>query len=60
MCIAVAEAIARAGCPDRQSGEAYYLKRSRKNGLRLGFAFVPVQKMEDGVKLIAEEVKRLM
>ncbi len=41
-------------------GEAYYLAQGRKNGLRLGFAFVPVEKMEDGVRLIAEEVKKLI
>jgi GntR family transcriptional regulator/MocR family aminotransferase len=41
-------------------GEAYYLNRERKNGLRLGFAFVPVDKLEDGVKIIADEVGKLM
>ncbi|NNF76843.1 MAG: PLP-dependent aminotransferase family protein [Rhizobiales bacterium] len=41
-------------------GQAFYLAQDRKNGLRLGFAFVPVEKLEDGVKLIAEEVKKLI
>ncbi len=41
-------------------GQAYYLAQDRKNGLRLGFAFVPVEKLEDGVKLIAEEVRKLI
>lgn len=41
-------------------GQTFNLDQSRKNGLRLGFAFVPVEKMEDGVQLIAQEVKKLM
>ena len=41
-------------------GQAFYLAQDRKNGLRLGFAFVPVKKLEDGVKLIAEEVRKLI
>lgn len=41
-------------------GQAFYLDQGRKNGLRLGFAFVPVEKMEDGVQIIADEVKKLI
>ncbi len=41
-------------------GQTFYLAQDRKNGLRLGFAFVPVEKLEDGIKLIAEEVKELI
>ncbi len=41
-------------------GQAFYLDQNRKNGLRLGFAFVPLEKLEDGVKLIAEEVRKLL
>ena len=41
-------------------GETFYLDRNRKNGLRLGFAFVPVERLEDGIKIIAEEVKALL
>ncbi len=41
-------------------GQAFYLEQDRKNGLRLGFAFVPVEKLEDGVRLIADEVRHLI
>ena len=41
-------------------GQAYYLSQDKKNGLRLGFAFVPVDRLEAGVKIIAEEVRRLL
>lgn len=41
-------------------GQAFYLAQDQKNGLRLGFAFVPVENLEDGVKLIAEEVRKLI
>jgi len=41
-------------------GQAFYLDQNRKNGLRLGFAFVPLEKLEDGIKLIAEEVRNLL
>ena len=41
-------------------GETFYLDRDQKNGLRLGFAFVPLEKLEDGVKIIADEVKNLL
>ena len=41
-------------------GQAFYLAQDRRNGLRLGFAFVPVERLEDGIKLIAEEVRKLI
>ena len=41
-------------------GQAYYLSQDKKNGLRLGFAFVPVSRLEAGVKIIAEEVRKLL
>jgi GntR family transcriptional regulator/MocR family aminotransferase len=41
-------------------GETFYLDRDKKNGLRLGFAFVPLEKLEDGIKIIADEVKKLL
>lgn len=41
-------------------GQMYYLEQDRRNGLRLGFAFVPVERLEQGVKIIAEEVQKLI
>lgn len=41
-------------------GETFYLDRDQKNGLRLGFAFVPLEKLEDGIEIIADEVKKLL
>jgi len=41
-------------------GQAFYLDQTQRNGLRLGFAFVPVEKLEGGIKIIAEEVKTLL
>lgn len=41
-------------------GQTYYLAQDKKNGLRLGFAFVPVEKLEEGIKIIAEEVRKLI
>lgn len=41
-------------------GETFYLDQDQKNGLRLGFAFVPLEKLEDGIKIIADEVKKLL
>ena len=37
-------------------GQDYYLNYNEKRDFRLGFASVPVSKLEDGVKIIAEEV----
>ncbi|MDH3740513.1 MAG: PLP-dependent aminotransferase family protein [Hyphomicrobiales bacterium] len=41
-------------------GQTFHLEQGRRNGLRLGFAFVPVEKMEAGVKIIAQEVNKLI
>jgi len=41
-------------------GQSFFLEGDRKNCFRLGFAFVPVSKLEEGIKIIAEEVKRLL
>jgi len=40
-------------------GETYYLNKS-KNSFRLGFAFVPIKHLEEGIQIIAEEVKQLL
>ena len=41
-------------------GQTFYLDQDQKNGLRLGFAFVPLERLEDGIKIIADEVTRLL
>ena len=41
-------------------GQDYYLNYNEKRNFRLGFAYVPVSKLEDGVKIIAEEVRALL
>ena len=41
-------------------GQDYYLQENDKRSFRLGFAFIPISKMEAGVKIIAEEVKLLL
>ncbi len=41
-------------------GQTFYLDQDHKNGLRLGFAFVPVERLEGGIKLIADEVRKLL
>ena len=41
------------------SGERYYLE-GNKRSFRLGFAFVPIKKVEEGVQIISEEVKQLL
>lgn len=41
-------------------GQMFHLDQNRRNGLRLGFAFVPVERMDKGVKIIAEEVDKLL
>ena len=38
----------------------YYLNSDEKQNFRLGFAYVPVSKLEDGVKIIAEEVRSML
>ncbi|OED41189.1 GntR family transcriptional regulator [Chromatiales bacterium (ex Bugula neritina AB1)] len=39
-------------------GENFYLNVNRRS-FRLGFAFVPIKKLEEGIRIIAEEVKKL-
>lgn len=41
-------------------GQIFYLNNDNQRSFRLGFAYVPVEKLEQGVKIIAEEVKRLL
>jgi GntR family transcriptional regulator/MocR family aminotransferase len=41
-------------------GQDYYLNQNDSRSFRLGFAYVPVSKLEDGVQLIAEEVQSLL
>jgi GntR family transcriptional regulator/MocR family aminotransferase len=41
-------------------GQDYYLNYNEKRNFRLGFAYVPVSKLEDGVKIIAEEVRAML
>lgn len=41
-------------------GQDYYLNYNDKRSFRLGFAYVPVSKLEKGVQIIADEVKALL
>jgi GntR family transcriptional regulator/MocR family aminotransferase len=41
-------------------GQDYYLGMNDKRSFRLGFAYVPVSKLEAGVHIIADEVKALL
>lgn len=41
-------------------GQIFYLKNDDRRSFRVGFAYVPVDKLEDGVKIIAEEAKKLI
>ena len=41
-------------------GQDYYLIQNDDRSFRLGFAYVPVSKLEDGVKIIAQEVRNLL
>ena len=41
-------------------GQDYYLRENDKRSFRLGFAYVPIAKMEAGIQIIAQEVKRLI
>lgn len=41
-------------------GQDYYLNNNDKRSFRLGFAYVPVSKLEEGVKVIADEVKSML
>ena len=40
-------------------GESYYLNKDQRS-FRLGFAFVPIDKLEEGIQIIAEEVKLML
>ncbi len=40
-------------------GENFYLNKNRRS-FRLGFAFVPIKKLEEGIQLIAEEVNLML
>lgn len=44
----------------RMSPSLRSMDQNRKNGLRLGFAFVPLERLEDGIRLIADEVRKLL
>jgi GntR family transcriptional regulator/MocR family aminotransferase len=41
-------------------GQDYYLSQNDRRSFRLGFAYVPVTKLEDGVQEIARQVQTLM
>lgn len=41
-------------------GQDYYLNNSDSRSFRLGFAYVPVENLEAGLKIIADEVQVLM
>lgn len=41
-------------------GRDYYLNYDDNRSFRLGFAYVPVSKLEAGVQIVAEEVERLL
>ncbi len=41
-------------------GRDYYLNYNNNRSFRLGFAYVPVSKLEAGVKVIAEEVRAML
>ncbi len=41
-------------------GQTFYLNNDVQRSFRLGFAYVPVEKIEQGVQIIAEEVRRLL
>lgn len=41
-------------------GKDYYLNYNDNRSFRLGFAYVPVSKLESGVQIIAEEVDKLL
>ncbi len=41
-------------------GQDYYLNGDNSRSFRLGFAYVPISKLEDGIKIIAEEVRAVL
>ena len=40
-------------------GESFYINKDQRS-FRLGFAFVPIKKLEEGIQIIAEEVKSML
>jgi len=42
------------------NGQSYYLNNDNLRGFRLGFAYVPADKIADGISIIANEVKQLL
>ncbi len=41
-------------------GQTFYLDKNDRRSFRLGFAYVPLENLEDGVKIIAKEVNEIM
>ena len=41
-------------------GQTFYLNNANRRSFRVGFAYVPVGKLEEGVRIIAEEVNKLL
>ena len=41
-------------------GQTFYLTNNDRRSFRVGFAYVPVGKLEEGVRIIAEEVEKLL
>ena len=41
-------------------GQDYYLNYNNNQNFRLGFAYVPVSRLEDGIKIISEEVRSML
>ncbi|MCY4349537.1 MAG: PLP-dependent aminotransferase family protein [Thiotrichales bacterium] len=41
-------------------GQTFYLNNENRRSFRVGFAYVPVGKLEEGVKIIAREVRKLL
>ena len=56
----------RAGHPSEiqgvlvDKGQTFYLNNDDRRSFRVGFAYVPVGKLEEGVTIIAEEVRKLL
>lgn len=42
------------------SGENFYLARNHQSGFRLGFAFVPIDKIDEGIRIISQEINALL
>ena len=41
-------------------GQPFYLNNDNRRSFRVGFAYVPVGKLEEGVRIIADEVRKLL